>query len=293
MTEPQAKRIGERIRQLRQRRGLTQKELVGERMTRNMLSLIENGTALPSLPSLVYLAETLEVPVDYFLSPTEEERFLKLSIIEDLRQAFGAERYNECLARLLIFPASAVDDEIAWIGVQAHLHTALDFAGEFELRSATQSLKNAQELSTKSVYVGEDIKKALAFYREFFTLLPSVLEFPERLTDLRLASTWIPVEMLLYLGALRVAAKGGLSGKEFPKESHAARHMQALAAISANRTDTAVRLLRELTQDGTLPYFMRYRVYSDLEEAAGATGEYRIAYMAARKKLDLLETAKK
>ncbi len=293
MTEPQAKRIGERVRQLRLRRGMTQKELVGEFMTRNMLSLVENGSALPSLPSLVYLAEKLEVPVDYFLSPTEEERFLKLSIIEGLRQSFGAERYEDCINRLQTFPASAVDDEIAWIGVQAHLHISLTHAARFELRSAGQSLKNAQELVPKSVYVGEDIKKALAFYREFFTLLPSVLEFPERLTDLRMASLFVPVEMLLYLASLRVAGKGSLTGKDFARESHAFRHMQALAAISANRTDTAVRLLRELTQDNTLPYYMRYRVYSDLEEAAGATGEYRIAYMAARKKLDLLETAKK
>ncbi len=293
MTEPQAKRIGERVRQLRKRRGLTQTELVGERMTRNMLSLIENGTSLPSLPSLVYLAEKLEVPVDYFLSPTEEERFLKLSIIEELRQSFGAERFVDCITRLQTFPASAVDDEIAWIGVQAHLRISMVYAAAFELRSATQSLKNAQDLVPKSVYVGEDIKKALSFYREFFTLLPSVLEFPERLTDLRTASVYVPVEMLQYLASLRIVGKGSTNGREFPRESHAARHMQALSAISSNRTDTAVRLLRELTQDSTLPYYMRYRVYSDLEEAAGATGEYRIAYMAARKKLDLLETAKK
>jgi len=58
----QAKRIGERIRQLRTRRGLTQKELAGEQMTRNMLSLIENGSALPSLASLAYLSEMLGVP---------------------------------------------------------------------------------------------------------------------------------------------------------------------------------------------------------------------------------------
>ncbi|MBQ4605548.1 MAG: hypothetical protein IJB15_02510, partial [Clostridia bacterium] len=90
-----------------------------------------------------------------------------------------------------------------------------------------------------------------------------------------------------------IVGKGALSGKEFARDTCAARHMQALIALSSNRTDAAVRMLRDLAQDNDLPYFMRFRVYSDLEEAAGNTGEYRIAYMAARKKLDLLETAKK
>ena len=35
--------IGERIRAIRQRKGITQAELVGDSVTRNMLSRIENG----------------------------------------------------------------------------------------------------------------------------------------------------------------------------------------------------------------------------------------------------------
>ena len=44
--ELQAKKIGERVRQLRIRRNMTQKELAGEQMTRNMLSLIEKSGAI-------------------------------------------------------------------------------------------------------------------------------------------------------------------------------------------------------------------------------------------------------
>ena len=293
--ELQAKKIGERIRQLRTRRTLTQKELAGEQMTRNMLSLIENGSALPSLASLVYLAERLDVPVDYFFSATEEDegRYIKMSAIQNLRRAYSAEQYGECVSLIQSLPVSAADDEVALIGAQAYLHIALKSASVYELKTAAVYLKNAQDYAQKSVYAGEDLKKAVLYYRDLFTMLPSALEFPERMTDLRYASGYVPSEMLMYLGALRVISKGGLSGKEFSRDTFAARHMQALSALASNRTDTAVRLLRELTQDNALPYSMRFRVYSDLEEAAGITGEYRIAYMAARKKLDLLETAKK
>ncbi|MBR4959985.1 MAG: helix-turn-helix transcriptional regulator [Clostridia bacterium] len=293
--ELQPKRIGERIRFLRVRRNLTQKELAGEQMTRNMLSLIENGSALPSLNSLVYLAEILDVPVDYFFSATDEDegRYLKLSAIHSLRQAYAAERYEDCITQIQALPVSAADDEISLIGANAYLYTALQSAAAYELKTAQQHLKTSQDFLQKTVYAGEDLKKALVFYRELFTLLPSSLEFPERLTDLRFASSYIPAEMLVYLSGLRGITRGMMTGKEFPKESYASKHIQALQAVSANRTDTAVRLLRELAQDGELPYYMRFRVYSDLEEAAGLTREYRVAYMAARKKLDLLENAKK
>lgn len=293
--ELQAKTIGERIRQLRNKRGLTQKELAGEQMTRNMLSLIETGSALPSLSNIAYLAEMLAVPVDYFFSTTEEDegRYIKLSLIDGLRQNYQNEQYSECIVQIQAMPSSAVDDEIALIGAHAGLCIALNSASAYELKTATVHLKNAQEYVQKTIYASEDLRKAILYYKELFTLLPVSQEFPERVTDLRYASGYIPAEMLLYLGSLRLVSRGAVSGKEFPKDTPAARHIQALAALASNRTDLAVRLLRELAQDNELPYFMRFRVYCDLEDAAGGAGEYRVAYMAARKKLDLLENAKK
>lgn len=293
--ELQAKKIGERIRQLRQKRGLTQKELAGEQMTRNMLSLIETGSALPSLASIAYLAEILDVPVDYFFSNTEEDegRYIKLSLIDSLRQSYQGKQYADCVAQIQSIPMTAVDDEVALIGAHAYLCIALESASAYELKTAALHLKNAQEYVQKTVYASEDLRKAIVYYKDFFTLLPVSQEFPERITDLRYASGYIPAEMLLYLGSLRLVNRGAVSGKEFPKDTPVARHIQALAALASNRTDLAVRLLRELAQDNALPYFMRFRVYCDLEDAAGGAGEYRIAYMAARKKLDLLENAKK
>lgn len=293
--ELDGKQIGERIRQLRLKRGLTQKELAGEQMTRNMLSLIENGVSLPSLSSLVYLASVLSVPVDYFFSTTEEDegRYIKLSVIDALRESYRQAQYADCTTRIQTMPPTAVDDEVALLGARAYLHMALASADEYELHTAAVHLKNAGELVQRTVYASEDLKKAINYYKELFALLPTALEFPERLSDLRSACGYIPAEMLLYLGSLRLVGRGAITGKEFPRETHEGRHLQALVALATNRTDTAVRLLRELTQDNALPYYMRYRVYSDLEDATGLTGEYRIAYMAARKKLDLLDAAKK
>ena len=69
--------LGQRIKEARLEKGLSQRELCGSMITRNMLSLIENGSARPSMDTLLHLARQLEKPVSYFLeeavvSPNQE-----------------------------------------------------------------------------------------------------------------------------------------------------------------------------------------------------------------------------
>ena len=62
--------LGEKLRQARLDARLTQRQLCGDRITRNMLSQIENGLARPSMETLRYLAGQLKKPVSYFLEET-------------------------------------------------------------------------------------------------------------------------------------------------------------------------------------------------------------------------------
>ena len=66
--------LGEKIKGRRQMMGLTQQDLAGNDITRNMLSQIENDIALPSLSTLKMLSEKLRMPCGYFLS-SEENAF--------------------------------------------------------------------------------------------------------------------------------------------------------------------------------------------------------------------------
>ena len=59
--------LGQRLRQARLEAGLSQRQLCGDAITRNMLSLIENGSAQPSMDTLRYLAARLDRPMGYFL----------------------------------------------------------------------------------------------------------------------------------------------------------------------------------------------------------------------------------
>lgn len=59
--------LGERIRKLRKERGLTLEALAGTKLTKGMLSLIENNKAVPSIESLNYIASQLGVDVSDLL----------------------------------------------------------------------------------------------------------------------------------------------------------------------------------------------------------------------------------
>lgn len=62
--------LGQRIKQARLEKGLSQRQLCGDTITRNMLSLIENGSAKPSMDTLCILAGRLGKPVGFFLEET-------------------------------------------------------------------------------------------------------------------------------------------------------------------------------------------------------------------------------
>ena len=64
--------LGKRIKEARLARKMTQADVVGDFITRNMLSQIESGTANPSVKTLTYLAKVLQLPVNYLL-PDELE----------------------------------------------------------------------------------------------------------------------------------------------------------------------------------------------------------------------------
>ena len=59
--------FGEKLKQARLEAGLSQRQLCGDVITRNMLSQIESGKARPSMATLQYLAGKLGKPVGYFL----------------------------------------------------------------------------------------------------------------------------------------------------------------------------------------------------------------------------------
>lgn len=289
--------VGQRIRELRLRRGMTQRVLAGDQMTRNMLSLIENGLASPSITNIRYIAGMLSVPIGYFFAENSEEegKYWKMTVIGDLRDNFVAERYRECVAALQAMPNTAVDDEVALLGAQVYFRLAMRSAAGYEMRSAQGYLRTAADFLQKTQYADEELRHAVVYYRDLFQVLSVLGEVPERLCDLHSASAHVPLDMLLYFQSLRALSRpsGNATQKdtlwrEILRDEWYVRHLRA---ITAEEVD--LHTLRSLLNAPELPFPMRPRVYSDAEEAANRAGDFKMAYTAARKKLELLELAKK
>lgn len=66
-------KLGEKIRSARLAAGLSQRQLCGDEITRNMLSLIENNAARPSMKTLEYLSRKLGKPLSWFLDDYDPE----------------------------------------------------------------------------------------------------------------------------------------------------------------------------------------------------------------------------
>ena len=86
--------LGEKLLRARQEASLSQRQLCGDVITRNMLSQIEHGTARPSMETLRYLASRLEKPVSYFL---EEDAALSpnQALMEQARSSWESGAYAE------------------------------------------------------------------------------------------------------------------------------------------------------------------------------------------------------
>ena len=72
--------VGEKIRRRRTELGLTQREVAGENVTRNMICRIERGDCFPSLDTLRSVAKALSVSVAYLVS--EEDDYAAFTVME-------------------------------------------------------------------------------------------------------------------------------------------------------------------------------------------------------------------
>jgi transcriptional regulator with XRE-family HTH domain len=91
--------LGEKIKAARIERHMTQKDVVGDYITRNMLSKIENGSATPSVKTLEYLANTLGLPAGYFMSESCGDELTPGDLVS-ARQQFRDGEYDACIQLL-------------------------------------------------------------------------------------------------------------------------------------------------------------------------------------------------
>jgi transcriptional regulator with XRE-family HTH domain len=165
--------LREKLLQARKEAGLSQRQLCGEVITRNMLSQIEHGTARPSMDTLCYLAERLGKPVSYFLEE-EGEVSRNRSVMEAAVQAGRRGDYAAAMEALKDYqaPDGIYDREKALLEALLRLSLAEAAAGQGRCAYALQLLSEP---------VAEEIYCAAELERRRLLLLGTLGEDPVRL----------------------------------------------------------------------------------------------------------------
>ncbi len=159
--------LGKRIKEARLARKMTQSDVVGDFITRNMLSQIESGTANPSVKTLTYLAKVLQLPVNYLL-PDELETYdlSEETVNEDfealinMKSAFKREDYLRAaeLAEKFTGKENVIFDEANAIMARSYLELAKK---EENPREALSYAKKAQSAAEQGIYKSREVRTAV------------------------------------------------------------------------------------------------------------------------------------
>jgi len=147
--------LGQRLKQARLDAGLSQRQLCGDIITRNMLSQIENGSARPSMDTLRLLAQRLEKPLSYFLE--EESVSVNQSIITRAR-ALPAQ---EALALLENYqsPDGVFDPERYLLEALCCMDLASSAIEENRLGYARTLLEQARAAGEQTAYYTPELER--------------------------------------------------------------------------------------------------------------------------------------
>ena len=164
-------KIGERIRELRQKKGLTQKELAGDKITRNMLSQIESGNAVPSVKTLTYLAQVLELPPSVLLpdaaegtEPDREQNTVtpvpaEAAALYRAKEAYLAEDDEKAYGLLFsVEETSPLFDEAQALLARVALRMATARCDAENYSEALDLSKTAATAAAKGLYASPEIK---------------------------------------------------------------------------------------------------------------------------------------
>ena len=278
--------IGARIKEIRIQKGMTQAGLCGYELTRNHLSLIESGKSLPSLKNVCYIADRLNIPVGYLFSDDENEDILFVSYhaADKIKPLYDSGDQDGCITVCRSIPENIRSDEISMIYSKALLDKAVTLADSLDMDSAIELLFEAESASAACGYLGDDFKSACKYYEALFKAdMRSTI--PEALCDIHAISSYVSADLVMYM---RLLNGENVSYSFFRDDCHR-RHAESVSLMHDGKSDEAFVILDILSDDTSLPFYMRYRVYDDLEKCASEVGEFKAAYSAAKKKLGLTE----
>src|SRR6185295_15833593 len=156
--------MGERVRQLRIARGLTQTELAGERFSKEYVSQIERGKTRPTGETVDWLASRLGVDPSFLetgVSSSERERVE--SVVARAEAAVESNSYDEVVAELDKLGVALTTVAVPSLEFRALLAESWARMSLGDVRVASKLLDRARQLTESPTF--SDVDRAEVLYR--------------------------------------------------------------------------------------------------------------------------------
>ncbi len=289
--------IGGKIKKLRTAKMMTQSELAGNEITRNMLSRIENGAANPSLETICYLAERLRVSPGFLLAEEADEAiYFKQNEIDAIKQAMREGDYR-IAEDMCLHAKCGEDDEILMLLAECKLFLAVEAFSGGQLRESSSLFDEAVQASEQSFYRMDYVTATAGVYFRYMrrlsaTLGSNVIDEEEVNVFSALNDEFCRYATILDERESETANLGLIGALEAlnREESSFTLHLEAEKRMKEGDFCRAYELLhRILTEEISVPKPVLYFVFCDLEICCREREDFKGAYEYANNKLVILQ----
>ena len=275
--------LGQKLKKARLDRGLTQAQVVGDRITRNMLSQLENDLASPSVGTLEYLASVLGVQAAWLLADEKEEEAAGRT--ERLRACYRGGDWAGCLE---LAQDLQPDDEQALLLALAAAQCALHALEAERFAAAQQLARQALSWNEASLYGHAQVR---------LEMLRVLARCAEQTGGDRAAYTELQPAVPYHLCMARYqliqehlpAAEHEIwSIADLPEASRAEYLiLRGRLACKKEQYETAAEYLRQADALGPLSKLLERELCQAMELASRELQDYKTAYEYAARQLKL------
>lgn len=281
--------IGEKIKRIRTAKLMTQKELAGSEITRNMLSRIENGAALPSISTVHYIAKRLNVSPGFLLAGEDDEwLYFKSAEMNNIKQAYTDKNFRLC--RDMCKNSEWIDDETNLILAECCLRVGIEEFYKGYLHSSVEYFDEALLCCDATIYNTDVICGEIAFYFSYMRMISPMLSSDVADESEITEKVVVKNDFCLYSYAFcNDVYEASLS--QISEDSSYWLHLSAKALMIDGEYEQSKELLHKLLFDDKypMPEPMLYFVFCDLEICCKETGDFKGAYEYSGNKVDLLQ----
>lgn len=277
--------IGDKIKKARIEQGKTQKELAGDKITRNMLSAIESNKAFPSVDTAKYLANCLSIPFAYLMADDDKLfSYKKNEVISAIKADYVEKRYLSCINQIKALKDT--DDELSYILAECYYHLGRDAVMNGSLSTGEKFIDEALKSAEKTIYNTSHIEAGSIIYKAIASNIQAPLL--ELKTDEYEKIILNTTDIELYKYVIQDA------DYKFNNQIFS-MHQQARNLIRNREFNDALKILCRIEEERSKEKynaFVVFSIYTDIERCYREIRDYENAYRYANKRLSLLEAFK-